>query len=164
MIVLLLLLLKHRRITINDRTSYRKFVLILRSDIGRFANAWIHNIMLTDVWVPVRMLLWRCNYHRAIMIRIVVASKVLILRLVSTTWWIWTQAILQIIEELSILFRVTSWACIGAATANIWTLHICVFSILEHTTNLVKVAIRWTKLIYYNSTYDRLQVRILEHI
>lgn len=174
LIVLLLLLLKYRWIAINDSTSDGKLVFVLRSNIIWFSNARIHQILLAHIWVSMRMLLWWCNYHRTIMMHIIIATKVLVLRLIPTICWIWTQRIFQSIEEFRILLRVASRSCIGASASYIWTVRIIVllstsiaiFSVLKarHTTDLVKISISWPKLIDDYATYDRLKMRILEYI
>ena len=149
-------------------------MFVLRCNVGWFSNARVDQILLADVWVSMRMLLWWCNYHRTIMVHIVTASKVLVLGLVSTTCC-WTQGIFQSVEEFRILLRVASRSCIGATALYIWTVWVgvllptskAVFSVVlkaRHAADLVKIGISRPKLVDDEATYDWLNMRILEYI
>jgi len=68
-------------------------MLVQRCYIGRLAGPKVHEILLTDVGVTVRILLWRWDNHWTAMMDYI-STKVLILWLCSTVSGVWSQSFL----------------------------------------------------------------------
>lgn len=139
-------------------------VVAWRCDVSWLARPKIEQVVLTNVRVPMRVLLWWCDHHRAPVLSNDSFGRP-ILKLIRVIGWVSSKSVLDSIDELRISSRTSSRPTNLTITSNIWTLSDAwifrstsktVFPILESLFESIII----TKLVDNNSTEHRLHQSI----